>query len=191
MVLSTVPDAGDRSIEAFKAKLDAAHVLNKAKQKAGRARKHAEVLVQRQEIVRQAVRGQRYFGLHAGSDPNAVPDIIDPSKPVPHPFDKEPIFICIDVEAYEHSPNMITEVGVTTLDTRDLKGVAPGENGKNWHPFLRGRHMRILEWKDYRNSQYGKCSRQKASSVINLSPSWPLSSRTDDPQAKLRSRDIC
>ncbi|GIZ39297.1 hypothetical protein CKM354_000268500 [Cercospora kikuchii] len=157
MVLSTVPTS-DRSAEAFRARLDAAAALSKAKQKSNRAKKHAEILVKRQDIVRQAIRGQQYFGLRPANDTELTsPEVASPivaDKPAPYEFVQEPILIAIDCEAFERAPHMITEVGLATLDTRDLKGVAPGKNGKNWHQFIRGRHIRVLEYQNYKNSDF-------------------------------------
>lgn len=39
----------------------------------------------------------------------------------------------------------MTEIGVATLDTWDLRGIAPGLHGANWYPFVRNRHFRIAE----------------------------------------------
>lgn len=126
MVLSTVPTKGDRSFAAFKSRLDAAAALSKAKQKASRAKKHADTLIARQDIVRQAVRGQQYFGLRPKSDKESLlPEVattIDPDQPVPHAFDQEPILIAIDLEAYERPPHMITEV--SPLNTQNLNTLA-------------------------------------------------------------------
>jgi hypothetical protein len=65
-----------------------------------------------------------------------------------------PVFVCIDVEAYERSNKIITEIGVATLDTRDLVGVAPGIAGKDWQQKIRARHFRIKENKIYRNGEF-------------------------------------
>lgn len=55
------------------------------------------------------------------------------------------MFVCVDVESYEHAHHKITEVGIATLDTRDLAGVAPGIDGKEWHSKIQARHFRIRE----------------------------------------------
>ena len=49
---------------------------------------------------------------------------------------------------------MITEVGISTLDTRDLKGHAPGKAGKDWQHFIRARHFRVAEYKNYVNAEF-------------------------------------
>lgn len=152
----------DRSIEAFKAKVDAANAINKGKKKAGKANTIQNALVQRQDMVRQGLRAQRYLGLHPKSETSLMPDIsslnishsIDVTKPAPFACDLDAIFIAIDLEAYESPPRMITEVGIATLDTRDLKDIAPGELGKDWHDYIRGRHIRVDEFKHLVNHQY-------------------------------------
>jgi hypothetical protein len=92
---------------------------------------------------------------------NPLPESIDPSvkvqnveEPAPYPCDSDVIIIAIDVEAYEKAHHIITEVGVSTLDTRDLKGTAPGVNGQNWQQFVRARHFRINEHKAYVNGEF-------------------------------------
>ncbi|KAK4508626.1 hypothetical protein PRZ48_002365 [Zasmidium cellare] len=156
-----IPDSADRSIEAFKAKIDAANAINKNKSKASKARKLQENVLKRNEMVKQGSRSQRYLGLRRKSEESLVPDLnqltldpLDTSKPVPHPFDSEPIFISIDVEANEIAPFQITEIGVATLDTRDLKGTAPGECGRNWFQFIRARHLRTAEYTSICNHKY-------------------------------------
>ena len=78
---------------------------------------------------------------------------IDFEKPVPYAFEKQPVFMAIDVEAYEFNHNIITEVGITTLDTLDLVDTPPGKNGTNWFTKARHRHFRIEENKHIINSQ--------------------------------------
>ena len=70
---------------------------------------------------------------------------IDVDEPVPYPFDEHILFICIDVESFERNHNQITEIGISTLDTYDLVGIAPGKGGKAWLPKIRARHFRIKE----------------------------------------------
>lgn len=82
------------------------------------------------------------------------PPPVHPLRPVPHPFDSEPVLIAVDVEAYERAPSRITEIGISTLDTRDLKGVAPGWFGAHWCPYIRSRHVRIIENAHLENSQF-------------------------------------
>lgn len=83
-------------------------------------------------------------------DPPAVNHLL----PVEHPFNKSVLFVCVDVESYEKDHSKITEVGVATLDTRHLIGVAPGVDGKHWRTKINARHFRIREYQHLTNSQF-------------------------------------
>jgi hypothetical protein len=74
--------------------------------------------------------------------------------PVPYPFESEVVFICFDVEAYEKSHKLITEVGISSLDTLDLSGVPPGPNGANWIGRIKSRHFRIKDHKHLVNKDF-------------------------------------
>ena len=49
---------------------------------------------------------------------------------------------------------MITEIGVCTLDTKDLKKLPSGEEGMNWMTAIRPRHFRIFEHKHLINTEF-------------------------------------
>lgn len=70
---------------------------------------------------------------------------LDTEKPVPYPFDKNAVFISVDIEAFELDNSKITEVGVATLDVLDIIDIPPGKDGKNWFDKIRARHFRIHE----------------------------------------------
>ena len=53
--------------------------------------------------------------------------------------------MCVDVESYERAHHKITEVGVATLDTRELASISPGQDGASWRGLIRARHFRIKE----------------------------------------------
>ncbi len=55
------------------------------------------------------------------------------------------LFITVDIEAYERDHGKVTEIGIATLDSRDLSGIAPGTDGRNWTSKIRARHFRIEE----------------------------------------------
>ncbi|KAJ4379010.1 hypothetical protein N0V86_005887 [Didymella sp. IMI 355093] len=74
--------------------------------------------------------------------------------PAPYHFDQDVVFVCVDVESYERAHHMITEVGIATLDTRDLANIAPGIDGDKWRPFIRTRHLRIREHAHLVNSVF-------------------------------------
>lgn len=48
----------------------------------------------------------------------------------------------------------MTEIGFGSLDTHDLKGVAPGEGGENWFKLIQARHLRIKEYLHIKNHKY-------------------------------------
>lgn len=68
--------------------------------------------------------------------------------------EEEVVFVCVDVEAYERNTKLITEIGVATLDTKDIESVLPGEGGANWMGAIRARHFRIEEHKHLNNTEF-------------------------------------
>ena len=78
----------------------------------------------------------------------------DANSPTPETFFNDVIFIAVDVEAFEDPPHPLTEVGIATLDTRDLRSVSPGPNGETWQPLIRARHFLIEEHKHRVNHKY-------------------------------------
>lgn len=72
----------------------------------------------------------------------------------PYDFDSSVVFISVDIEWYERDQNKITEIGISTLDTRDLHGVAPGLHGANWYTYVRHRHFRIAENSHLVNTEF-------------------------------------
>lgn len=64
---------------------------------------------------------------------------------LPKVFTSYIIFISIDIEAFEFNQKIVTEIGISVLDTEDLLGVQPGAKGKNWAAKIRSRHFRIRE----------------------------------------------
>ena len=79
---------------------------------------------------------------------------LDPTISAPYPFDLDVVFICIDIEAFEGTRNVMTEIGISSLDTRDLAGIMPDIRGRNWFNRVRARHFRIREHSGYVNGQY-------------------------------------
>lgn len=141
--------------------MELATEIAKNKSKAAKARKQTENIANRQTMAKSLLRAQRYLGMLAKSEDSLLPDTstmsispIDYTQPLQYPFDQDVIFIAVDVEAYERPPRMVTEVGVATLDTRDLIKHAPGEVGESWQKFIRARHFRISEYKHYVNSEF-------------------------------------
>ncbi|KAI9837998.1 MAG: hypothetical protein M1819_006152 [Sarea resinae] len=100
--------------------------------------------------------GQRAIRQRDDDDDGTKPavTIIDVSRPAPHAPESAPVFIAIDVEAYERDHKKITEIGVSQLDTHDLVALAPGPNGINWMSKIRSRHFRIREYAHLLNTDF-------------------------------------
>lgn len=159
--------AQDMSFEAFRKKIERAVNANKKKSAAAKKKKAADRFVVVQDWCKQLRRAQRYFGLRPQSSSMPMPDpemswaeqqafiethekkahttldALDVNKPSPFEFEQEPIIICLDIEAYEHDHSIVTEVGLSALDTLDLVDLAPGEGGANWMKQIRSRHFRL------------------------------------------------
>lgn len=152
------PDLQPLTIDEFKKLMEDLFETQKAQSKARKARKQQERLVKQKAMVDQFKRAQRYLGLRPsateGLPPPSALRSIDPALPAPYTFDQSVVFVCIDIEAYERAQHKITEVGVATLDTRDLVGLAPGPDGKMWRDKIRARHFRINEHKHLRNGAF-------------------------------------
>lgn len=82
-----------------------------------------------------------------------LPNIM-PSDPVPHAFDQSVVFVCVDIEAYEKDHRKITEIGISTLDTLDLKNTPPGAGGVEWMKKIRARHFRVAEYAHMNNHEF-------------------------------------
>lgn len=149
----------DTSLAAFKEKIALAAEANKNKSKAKRREKLEKNIFNRQTMGKQLLQTQRYLGLLPGEGTASSPDnpihaTVNVSEPTAHACESDVIIISIDAEAYERAQGIITEVGVSTLDTRDLQGSAPGKNGENWQQFVRGRHFRVIEHESFKNKDF-------------------------------------
>ena len=130
----------------------------------------------------QARRTQRYLGLrpprelHYDSDPGvdqtASPQdqhaaiegyqaevtaqlpAIDVEDSMPYEFEDSVVFIAFDVEAYERAPKQITEIGISTLDTNDIRVLPPGPGGEYWRQLIKSRHFRIKEHQHLKNTDF-------------------------------------
>ena len=79
---------------------------------------------------------------------------LDLMTPAPFEFEKSPVFVCVDIEAYERDSSVITEVGISILDTLDLINIAPGVHAENWRKHIRSQHFRIDEYSHIRNRDF-------------------------------------
>ncbi|GAB1203439.1 hypothetical protein APSETT445_002074 [Aspergillus pseudonomiae] len=83
-----------------------------------------------------------------------TPKLLHMDKPAPFPFWMKPVFISIDVESNEHYHKQITEVGISTLDTLDLVGMSPAEDGAHWRDRIKSRHLRVQEYAHHVNQHF-------------------------------------
>ncbi|KAI4725601.1 hypothetical protein E4T49_06640 [Aureobasidium sp. EXF-10728] len=66
----------------------------------------------------------------------------------------EPVFVCVDLEAFEFAQEKITEVGVSVLDSRHVIGTDPGPDGMEWLSKINTRHIIIQEHKRLVNKRF-------------------------------------
>jgi hypothetical protein len=149
------PDSG--SLEHFKQMMEELWDAQKNKNKAKKAKQQQERMGRQVAMVDQLKRAQRYLGLRAtvGHTTSPIaPQAIDPMRTTPFAFDQSVVFICVDVESHERAHHKITEVGIATLDTRDLVDVAPGQDGEDWRRKIKARHFRINEHRHLVNHEF-------------------------------------
>ncbi|KAL8714133.1 MAG: hypothetical protein Q9220_001861 [cf. Caloplaca sp. 1 TL-2023] len=173
--------SNDRSFAAFKKKMEAAVEATRQKSKHQRDKKKKERIGIRQGWCEQLKRTQCYLGIRPRAEPDLLDPLQDPNIPqreleralkryhlaqcldlpglivsesAPFRFQNDVVFICVDVEAYEKEHRPITEIGVSTLDTRDLTTLPLGEGGTAWMKKIRSRHFRIKETAHLHNSEF-------------------------------------
>jgi hypothetical protein len=208
-----LPEAVLVAYADFKSKFEGVQTASKkSKNTAAKKKTASERSVQIQTWCRSLSNAQRYLGLRPSptrrssgdslmsweeqlaaisETGDTIPEslgVLDLNRPAPFPFAKLAIFISIDVESYERGHHLITEVGISTLDTLDLQGQEPGENGQNWRKHIRSRHFRIEEYTHLRNVdfcrgdpeafQFGESEivgLKDVGSVIDSCFEWPFS----------------
>lgn len=142
----------------FRQLMDDLYDVQKAKNKAMKAKRQQDRLGKQKTMTDHFKRAQRYLGLRASLEAEKMPAaeslIVDAAAPVPFTFHQSVVFVCIDVESFEHAHHKITEIGVATLDTRDLVGIAPGVDGSEWSKKIRARHFRINEHRHLVNGSF-------------------------------------
>ncbi|PQE18665.1 qde-2-interacting protein [Rutstroemia sp. NJR-2017a BVV2] len=171
----------DTSLAAFKAKIEAMNLAQKAKKQHNKEKAKVERVAKQQSWRSSTKRVQRYLGLRKRRDgdlaaeqakskgkqldwndytvalqqsliPSGPSTFYDPEKPAIFTQEDAVVFVCIDVEAYEFNNNVITEIGIATLDVLDLVGKALGPLAVNWREAIRARHFRIKESMHLNNS---------------------------------------
>lgn len=175
-------DPENESLRAlFRQWMDAAVDATKNQSRGDKEKKKLARITKRHGLVRAVKRAQRYFGLRPGYSYKDTRDPeneymageeykiaryryrmqyenslcpLNPALPAPYDFADEPVFISIDVEAYEFAHDQVTEVGISVLDTLDIKGCGPFETTSPWFSKIRSRHFRILERSHIVNHQF-------------------------------------
>ncbi|CAD6442831.1 d7b7b35d-8a93-49ab-8a4f-0ef94b5017f3 [Sclerotinia trifoliorum] len=150
----------DTSFEAFRAKIAAMNLTAKNKKAQNKERQKVERFAKQRSWRGSTKRVQRYLGLrkrsendtdHTSSDENTF---YDPEELTKFMMEDAVVFICIDVEAYELNNNIVTEIGIATLDVLDIANMKPGALGKNWRKAIRARHFRIKEHMHLNNTKH-------------------------------------
>ncbi|KAI7618705.1 hypothetical protein KC346_g4881 [Hortaea werneckii] len=68
---------------------------------------------------------------------------------------KDPIFVCIDCEAFEHNHSKITEIGVAVLDTRETAHLHPTSDPlQAWFQKIQYAHYRPVEYARLQNKTF-------------------------------------
>ena len=171
----------NRSLPAFRKKMEFAVLAGKNNAQGQKERKKRERVVQMGRWCAQLKRTQCYLGLRPkvnakledfDTDPNATWEEsqaaeeaykvavgillppVDFNKPARYLFNLNVIFISVDIEAYERDPKKLTEVGISTLDTLDIVKTPPGEGGVEWTRQIRCRHFRIADHAHLTNEDF-------------------------------------
>ncbi|KAH7411613.1 hypothetical protein DE146DRAFT_602960 [Phaeosphaeria sp. MPI-PUGE-AT-0046c] len=147
------------TLDDFKQMMEDLWDVQKHKNKAKKAKQQQDRLGRQMAMVHQLKRAQRYLGLRAsdidGQTASGLsPQPIDPLASPRTPFDHSVVFICVDVESYERAHHKITEIGLATLDTKDLISTAPGSDGEAWRKLIKARHFRIKEHRHLVNLEF-------------------------------------
>ncbi|KAK3944641.1 good for full DBP5 activity protein 2 [Diplogelasinospora grovesii] len=136
--------------EDFVERLQDINRNRKMKNSGEKAEKKRRLRAQNHKAWGRAIkRVQRYLALRkrigdatASADPQ---DLIDLGLPLAAEPEGSVVFVAVDIEAYEFDHNLVTEVGIATLDTASIAQVASGPGGENWFPLIQARHIRIKE----------------------------------------------
>lgn len=150
-----VKNATQDDLDDLYEKLSFARFPSKAemgKRAAQRAEKRAE---SRQLALEET---QSHLGLRKLAEGRGLQNTeaakLDPTVPPPYAPERSVVFVSIDIESMEEYKKIITEVGISVLDTNDIIGVAPGDGGENWFSLIKARHLLIREYATFRNTRF-------------------------------------
>ncbi|KAI1374540.1 hypothetical protein F4677DRAFT_160415 [Hypoxylon crocopeplum] len=150
---------GPATLQLYMKKMDT--IYNSLK--SGKNKKDPEVTrkkrAERQKgYGRMIKRAQRYLGLRERASYRSKSGTSaagwNVKMPVPFKAKDSLRFVCVDVEAWETSSRVVTEVGLAVLDTEDTIDVPPGKDGHNWFPLINSYHFRIREHMNKVNHMY-------------------------------------
>ena len=168
----------DPAFKAFREEMELKDTIKQRKAEEQSAAKKLQRFYKQKEWRQQVKRAQGYLGLRTMRN-----QITEPATPVRSdfqslsiaglPFEKRPappgndglepqctslessvVFVSVDVEAFEFNHSLITEIGVSTLATKDLLRIQPGIGGYNWVEKIRSHHFRIREHSHLVNKAY-------------------------------------
>ena len=162
----------DEQFLAFEQMVETAWETTRNKKKVPKAKQQQRMQNQRR-LVEGLRRVQSYLGLRSSEADDLIDDTaweekkalqpipetpqpqpLHMDKPAPFPFWMEPVFVSIDVESNEHHHKQITEVGISILDTLDLVGMSPAEDGAHWRTKIQSRHLRVEEYAHHVNQHF-------------------------------------
>ena len=97
---------------------------------------------------------------HTSDNFGAPETKINYSLAAPHALMDYTILLCWDTEFTDHDwknypPQTLTEIGFSWIDTRDLKGIAPGKLAENWRQYVHACHILIAEMSAFRTKSTG------------------------------------
>lgn len=163
------------SFAAFKTKCEQVTTAKKTIS-SKKSKKKDEPPIQIRKWCPSLTRVQRYFGLlppqqasvilppgtsweeqnrtYAEDKRHNTPKPLVLNEPAAFAFEDDSVLVCIDIESWERGHSLITEVGISTLDTQDLADIAPGSNGEHWRAQIRSQHFRIAENVHLRNRDF-------------------------------------
>lgn len=127
-------------------------------------------------------RVQQYFGLRpAGAGIVIKISPVNVDKPSPWQYPDGPIFFSVDVEWKERNATQVTEIGISILDTQELRGVHPGLHGTKWVSKIRSHHLRVSEYRLHVNKEFcGGCPNDFNYGASEFVGSANLGKRIDD-----------
>ncbi len=157
----------EEQITAYREQMEAMAETDKRKKQQSKEKKAADRLVRQQAMNHELKRVQRYLGLRKGAqydlarlrfqadgERDGFHPALKKDSAVPFQQESSVVFICVDVESYERNHSIVTEIGIATLDTADIRGIAPGENACNWMNNISARHFGIKEHRHYQNTEF-------------------------------------